>query len=155
MLWFSFLRGVIVSKSDVIFTNGCFDILHLGHIELLKFCKDLGNVIVGLNSDSSIRKLKGKSRPIFSQYERKALLESIKFVDQVVIFDEETPYRLIQEIRPTFIVKGGDYKHSEVIGSDIAPVKIFDYLEGHSTSLAIDKILSGRESDYGILRGQN
>ena len=85
-----------MSKRDVIFTNGCFDILHLGHIELLKFCKDLGNVIVGLNSDTSIRKLKGVSRPIFNQYERKALLESIKFVDQVVIFDEETPYRLIK-----------------------------------------------------------
>lgn len=142
-------------KRDVIFTNGCFDILHLGHIELLKFCKDLGKVIVGLNSDTSIRKLKGVSRPIFNQYERKALLESIKFVDQVVIFDEETPYRLIQEIRPTFIVKGGDYKHSEVIGSDIAPIKIFNYLEGHSTSLTIDKILSGRESDFGMVRGQN
>ncbi len=144
-----------MSKRDVIFTNGCFDILHFGHIELLKFCKDLGNVIVGLNSDTSIRKIKGVSRPIFNQYERKALLESIKFVDQVVIFDEETPYRLIQEIRPTFIVKGGDYKHSEVIGSDIAPIKIFNYLEGHSTSLTIDKILSGRESDFGMVRGQN
>ena len=144
-----------MSKRDVIFTNGCFDILHLGHIELLKFCKDLGNVIVGLNSDTSIRKIKGVSRPIFNQYERKALLESIKFVDQVVIFDEETPYRLIQEIRPTFIVKGGDYKHSEIIGSDIAPIKIFKYLEGHSTSLTIDKILSGRESDFGMVRGQN
>ena len=144
-----------MSKRDVIFTNGCFDILHLGHIELLKFCKDLGNVIVGLNSDTSIRKIKGVSRPIFNQYERKALLESIKFVDQVVIFDEETPYRLIQEIRPTFIVKGGDYKHSEVTGSDIAPIKIFNYLEGHSTSLTIDKILSGRESDFGMVRGQN
>ena len=144
-----------MSKRDVIFTNGCFDILHLGHIELLKFCKDLGNVIVGLNSDASIRKIKGVSRPIFNQYERKTLLESIKFVDQVVIFDEETPYRLIQEIRPTFIVKGGDYKHSEVIGSDIAPIKIFNYLEGHSTSLTIDKILSGRESDFGMVRGQN
>ena len=144
-----------MSKRDVIFTNGCFDILHLGHIELLKFCTDLGNVIVGLNSDKSIRKLKGVSRPIFNQYERKALLESIKFVDQVVIFDEETPYRLIQEIRPTFIVKGGDYKHSEVTGSDIAPIKIFNYLEGHSTSLTIDKILSGRESDFGMVRGQN
>lgn len=142
-------------KRDVIFTNGCFDILHLGHIELLKFCKDLGNVTVGLNSDASIRKLKGVSRPIFNQSERKALLESIKFVDQVVIFDEETPYRLIQEIRPTYIVKGGDYKHSEVIGSDIALIKIFNYLEGHSTSLTIDKILSGRESDFGMIRGQN
>jgi D-beta-D-heptose 7-phosphate kinase/D-beta-D-heptose 1-phosphate adenosyltransferase len=144
-----------VSKRDVIFTNGCFDILHLGHIELLKFCKDLGNVIVGLNSDTSIRKIKGVSRPIFNQYERKALLESSKFVDQVVIFVEDTPYRLIQEIRPTFIVKGGDYKHSEVIGSDIAPIKIFNYLEGHSTSLTIDKILSGKESDFGMVRGQN
>lgn len=144
-----------MSKRDVIFTNGCFDILHLGHIELLKFCKDLGNVIVGLNSDTSIRKLKGVTRPIFNQYERRALLESIKFVDQVVIFDEETPYRLIQEIRPTFIVKGGDYKHLEVTGSDIAPIKIFNYLEGHSTSLTIDKILSGRESDFGVVRGQN
>ena len=80
----------------LVFTNGCFDILHRGHIELLKYCKSLGSVIVGLNSDTSVRNLKGDSRPHFSQEDRKFMLESCKYVDGVVIFDEKDPYNLIK-----------------------------------------------------------
>ena len=89
----------------VIFTNGCFDILHRGHIELLQFCRTLGDkVVVGLNSDVSIRKLKGTLRPINSQEDRALLLSSLRFVDEVIIFDEETPERLIGDIRPDILV---------------------------------------------------
>ena len=80
-----------------IFTNGCFDIVHRGHIELLKYCKSLGSVIVGLNSDASVKSLKGETRPHFSQEDRKFMLESCKHVDEVVIFEEDTPYNLIKE----------------------------------------------------------
>ena len=84
--------------NKVVFTNGCFDILHKGHIELLKYCKSLGNVIVGLNSDTSIKRIKGEMRPINSQEDRKLLLESCKFVDEVIIFEEDTPINLINII---------------------------------------------------------
>ena len=96
----------------LVFTNGCFDVLHRGHIELLKHCRVLGGdtgwVIVGINSDESIRRLKGDHRPIMSQDDRKALLEELSCIDEVVIFDEDTPYELIQRSKPDIIVKGGD-----------------------------------------------
>jgi len=118
-----------------VFTNGCFDILHRGHIELLKYCSSLGTtVVVGLNSDSSVKKIKGPKRPIFSEKDRKFMLEACKYVDKVIIFDEETPYRLIKEIKPDIIVKGGDYVGVPVVGGDIAAVKIFGYLDGYSTT---------------------
>jgi D-beta-D-heptose 7-phosphate kinase/D-beta-D-heptose 1-phosphate adenosyltransferase len=93
-----------------------------------------GWVIVGLNSDMSVRKLKGKDRPINSEEDRKFALESLKFVDEVHIFSEDTPYELIKNLQPDTIVKGGDYKKEEVAGSDICEVKIFNYLDGYSTS---------------------
>lgn len=124
----------------IIFTNGCFDILHRGHVELLKFCKTLGHVVVGLNSDSSVKKIKGKHRPINSQEDRKLILESLKYIDHVVVFEEETPYNLIKAISPDIIVKGGDYKKNEVVGSDICEVIIFDYLDGYSTTKTIQSI---------------
>jgi len=123
---------------NVVFTNGCFDILHRGHIELLKYCKSLGTVIVGLNSDESVKKLKGVTRPFFHQEDRKFMLESCKYVDGVVIFDEETPYNLIKRLKPDIIVKGGDYKPEEVIGSDIARIKIFNYIDGYSTTKILE-----------------
>ena len=123
---------------SVVFTNGCFDILHRGHVELLKYCKSLGSVIVGLNSDKSVKKLKGDSRPFFCQEDRKFMLESCKYVDGVVIFDEETPYNLIKRLKPGIIVKGGDYKPEEVIGSDIARIKIFNYIDGYSTTKILE-----------------
>ena len=88
-----------------IFTNGCFDVIHRGHFELLKYCKSLGYVIVGLNGDDSIKRLKGEHRPFFSQQDRRFMLESCRFVDDVVIFDEDTPYNLIKLLQPDIIVK--------------------------------------------------
>jgi len=124
----------------IVFTNGCFDLLHRGHVELLKYCDSIacpamgGYVIVGLNSDESVKRLKGNDRPINNQKDRKFILESLKFVYEVKIFDEDTPYELIKEIKPQVIVKGGDYKEEEVVGNDICKVRIFDYKEGYSTT---------------------
>ena len=123
-----------------VFTNGCFDVLHRGHFELLKYCKSLGHVIVGLNSDSSIKKLKGDARPIFSQEDRIFMLKSCKFVDEVYIFDEDTPYNLIKDKKPDIIVKGGDYTIDTVVGNDLCEVKIFKYIDGYSTTNTLNKI---------------
>lgn len=123
-----------------VFTNGCFDILHVGHIELLKYCKTLGRVIVGVNSDVSVRRLKGLSRPVNGERERVSLLESLVFVDEVHIFDEDTPYQLIKKIQPDVIIKGGDYKIEDVVGKDLAEVRIFDLKDGFSTTNILAKI---------------
>ena len=126
---------------SIVFTNGCFDIIHRGHIELLEFCSTLGDkVIVGLNSDKSVRLLKGQNRPINNQNDRKMLLEAIKYVDNVIVFEEETPYNLICKIKPDIIVKGGDYLPEDVVGSDICEVKIFKYVSGYSTTKKIQDI---------------
>ena len=131
-----------IDKTKVIFTNGCFDIIHRGHVDYLKKSKELGyKLIVGLNSDESIRRLKGSSRPINSEYDRKAVLESLGFVDTVIIFDEDTPYELIKELKPDIITKGGDYKSiKDVVGHDLAEVKIIPYVEGYSTTKILEKI---------------
>ena len=123
-----------------IFTNGCFDVLHRGHFELLKYCKSLGYVIVGLNSDTSVAELKGPSRPVFSQEDRTFMLLSCKYVDEVHVFDEETPYHLIKQTKPDIIVKGGDYTVDTVVGSDLCDVKIFNYIDGYSTTNTLEKI---------------
>ena len=120
--------------NKIVFTNGCFDILHRGHFELLQYCKSLGTVVVGLNSDQSVKKLKGPSRPFNSQEDRKFALESCKNVDKVIIFEEDTPYNLIKNIQPDIIVKGGDYKKNNVVGNDIAEVRIFTFVNGYSTT---------------------
>ena len=131
----------------VIFTNGCFDILHRMHVELLRFCKAQGDkVIVGLNSDSSVQKLKGEERPIFSQDDRKFMLESLDCVDEVIIFDEDTPFELIKKIKPDYIVKGGDYKPEEVAGNTITKVIIFNYNENYSTTKALNKLQNSSKS---------
>ena len=124
-----------------IFTNGCFDILHRMHVELLQFCKSRGDkVIVGLNSDSSVKRLKGEQRPIFSQEDRKFMLESLDCVDEVIIFEEDTPFELIRKIKPDYIVKGGDYKPEEVAGNTISKVIIFNYNENYSTTKSLNKL---------------
>ena len=123
-----------------VFTNGCFDVLHRGHFELLKYCKSLGYVIVGLNSDTSVRELKGPSRPVFSQEDRIFMLLSCKYVDEVHIFDEDTPYNLIKQTKPDIIVKGGDYTVETVVGSDLCDVKIFNYIDGYSTTSTLSKL---------------
>ena len=132
-----------MKNKKIIFTNGCFDILHRGHYELLKYCSSLGNVVVGLNSDESVKRLKGDSRPIFSVEDRKFALESCKYVTSVVIFKEDTPYQLIKNIKPDIIVKGGDYVASEVVGNDLAEVLIFNFVDGYSTTQAIERSQNG------------
>ena len=129
-----------------VFTNGCFDLLHIGHIELLKYAKGLGDyLVVGINSDNSVKKLKGQNRPINNEYTRKLILESIKYVDEVIVFDEQTPLELIKKIQPQLIVKGGDYKKEDVVGHEfeklgLLEVKIFNYIENNSTTLTIKRI---------------
>ncbi len=124
-----------------VFTNGCFDILHKGHVELLAYCKSLGHVTVGLNSDDSVKRLKGLSRPLNKESDRKRILEALRFVDQVIIFEEDTPYKLISKLKPDFIVKGGDYRAHEVVGSDLCEVKIFETVKGYSTTNIINQIV--------------
>jgi len=130
----------------IVFTNGCFDILHLGHVEYLAKAKDFGNIlIVGLNSDESVRSLKGPYRPISNQHARSMTLAALSMVDAVVVFEEETPYRLIQMIQPDILVKGKDYKEHEIAGNDIVRAKggdivTIELVKGYSTSQIIEKI---------------
>jgi D-beta-D-heptose 7-phosphate kinase/D-beta-D-heptose 1-phosphate adenosyltransferase len=115
--------------------------IHRMHVELLQFCKSRGDkVVVGLNSDSSVKRLKGDTRPIFNQEDRKFVLEAFESVDEVVIFDEDTPYELIKELKPDEIVKGGDYEESEVVGNDIAKVVLFNYIEKYSTTNTLSSL---------------
>ena len=130
------------SKKKIIFTNGCFDILHLGHVKYLKKAKKLGDIlVVGVNSDDSVSRLKGKNRPINSLNDRCCVLASLKSVDYVIPFSEDTPIELIRTIVPDILVKGGDYKDKEVIGEKIAKeLVLVDFEEGKSTSNIIIKI---------------
>jgi rfaE bifunctional protein nucleotidyltransferase chain/domain len=134
----------------IVFTNGCFDIIHRGHVELLKFARSLGDVlVVGLNDDESVRRLKGENRPINTLEDRALVLLSIRWVDFVVPFSEDTPERIIREISPDVLVKGGDYRMEDIAGADFVlskggRVEIFNYLEGYSTTSIIKKIWEGR-----------
>ena len=134
-----------MSETKQIFTNGCFDVLHKGHVELLKFCKSLGYVTVGLNSDVSVAGLKGAGRPINSEEDRKFILQSLRYVDQVIIFNESTPLRLIQDLKPDIVVKGGDYAKTDVVGNGIAEVIIFNTIEGYSTTDTLNKVSASFE----------
>jgi len=126
----------------IVFTNGCFDILHIGHIKYLEKAKSFGDVlIVGLNSDDSVKKLKGKNRPINPQDDRAYLLASLEVVDYLIIFDEDTPKDLITLIQPDTMVKGGDYKGKEVVGQNIAKeLQIVKFIDGKSTTKTIERI---------------
>ena len=130
------------SNKKIIFTNGCFDILHVGHVKYLEKAKKLGDIlIVGINSDNSVKKLKGDKRPINNLYDRSCVLASLNSVDFVIPFDEETPIKLIEAIVPDILVKGGDYKGKQVIGEDIVKeLVLIDFIEGKSTSKTILKI---------------
>jgi len=125
----------------VVFTNGCFDILHVGHIRCLREAKSRGDLlIVGLNSDRSVSHIKPE-RPVNPQDQRAEVLASLEMVDYVTVFDEETPYELIKLLRPDVLVKGGDWKKEEIIGSDIAKETYsLPYVKGVSTSAIIEKI---------------
>jgi D-beta-D-heptose 7-phosphate kinase/D-beta-D-heptose 1-phosphate adenosyltransferase len=127
-------------QERIIFTNGVFDILHKGHFTLLQEARALGEkLIVGINSDASVKRLKGESRPINPQHVRKEQLEMLSWVDEVIVFDDDTPYELIKKLNPDIIVKGGDYTIETVVGHDLAPVKIIPTVEGFSTTSIIEK----------------
>ncbi|MCU0370465.1 MAG: D-glycero-beta-D-manno-heptose 1-phosphate adenylyltransferase [Bacteroidales bacterium] len=127
-------------NQKIVFTNGCFDILHRGHIEYLSQARDNGNVLViGLNSDASVRRIKGKGRPVQDEMTRALVLASLRFVDAVVLFDEDTPYELIKSIQPDVLVKGGDYTEETIVGADLVranggEVVVIPLVEGYSTS---------------------
>jgi D-glycero-beta-D-manno-heptose 1-phosphate adenylyltransferase len=134
----------------IVFTNGCFDLLHLGHVDYLSKAADLGDVLViGLNTDASVKRLKGEHRPITDERSRASLLAALYFVDAVIPFEEPTPYELIQHIQPDVLVKGADYKRKEdIIGYDIVEakggeVKTIEFLPGYSTSLIEARIRQG------------
>ncbi len=137
------------SNEKIIFTNGCFDILHKGHLEVLAKTADLGNrLIIGLNSDSSIKNLKGGNRPIVDENSRAILLAALSFVDAVVLFSEQTPLNLIAEIKPDILAKGGDYKITEIVGHEVVQqnggeVITIPLTEGFSSTNIIDKIQNG------------
>ena len=135
-------------EKKIVFTNGCFDLLHLGHVDYLSKAADMGNkLVIGLNSDSSVSALKGPGRPISDHISRSVLLASFSFVDAVVLFDEPTPLLLIELIRPDILVKGADYTIDKIVGADIVSqygglVSTIEYLNGYSTSLIEKKIKS-------------
>ena len=130
----------------IVFTNGCFDILHRGHIELLEHAANLGDkLIIGLNSDSSVKEIKGPNRPIIDEKSRAISLASLIFSDAIILFYENTPENLIKSIMPDILAKGGDYKTSNVIGADIVKnnggeVVLLPFITGFSTTKIIDKI---------------
>lgn len=130
----------------IVFSNGCFDIMHRGHIHLLIAAKVAGDkLVVGLNTDNSVRILKGESRPVKDEITRAEILAAMAVVDYVILFDEETPFELIKELRPDVLIKGGDYKIEEIVGHDIVSsyggkVSTIPFLEGISSSALIDKL---------------
>ena len=130
----------------VVFTNGCFDIIHAGHVSYLKKAKALGDIlVVGLNSDSSVRKIKGGSRPINREKDRASVLSSFSFVDYIVIFNEDTPEKLIKIIRPDVLVKGGDWKVKDMVGNEYVVsyggrIARIPLVKGFSTTSLIEKI---------------
>ena len=128
-------------EDTVVFTNGVFDILHIGHLKLLRHAKTLGNrLIVGINSDSSVKRLKGDLRPINGEDTRKESLLELGFVDDVIVFKEDTPLQVITKLEPDIIVKGGDYTFDTVVGNHLAKVVIFPTVEGHSTTRMINDL---------------
>ncbi len=130
----------------IVFTNGCFDILHAGHVLYLEKARALGDILIlGLNSDASIRRLKGMQRPIVNQEARALVVAALAAVDYVVIFDQDTPYELIKLVRPLVLVKGGDWSPENIVGADIVlaqggTVQSIDYLDGSSSTAIIDRI---------------
>ena len=136
-------------EGKIVFTNGCFDILHLGHLDYLDKASELGHkLIVGLNTDASVKRLKGASRPVNNEQARAMVLASLAIVDAVVLFKEDTPYELIQRIVPNVLVKGSDYSVEEIVGHDIVlenggSVIPIDLLEGYSTTSIIEKMQNG------------
>jgi len=134
------------TSKKIVFTSGCFAILHPGHVAYLNEAKCLGDLLViGLNSDSSVKRLKGQDRPVNNEQDRSFMLLNLKSVDQVFIFSEDTPYELIKSIAPDVLVKGGDWRPDQIVGSDLVlarggEVRSLSFINGHSTSSIISKV---------------
>ena len=143
---YSTINKIKSEGKKIVFTNGCFDLLHVGHIKYLSQAKDLGDIlIIGLNSDKSVKKLKGNNRPINSFEDRAKLLAALKSVDLVIMFEEQTPENLIKDIVPDILVKGGDYNIEDIVGYQTVidnggQVKTLSFYEGYSSTNYIDKI---------------
>lgn len=135
-----------LTGNKIVFTNGCFDILHPGHVDYLSKAADFGTkLVIGLNTDSSVKRLKGNSRPLNEEQARAQLLASLFFVDAVVLFDEDTPFELISFLKPDILVKGSDYTIDTIVGADIVlvnggKVETIAFLEGYSTTGLIERI---------------
>jgi len=129
-------------NKKIVFTNGCFDILHRGHVEYLAKAKRLGDVlVVGLNTDSSVKKIKGPGRPVNNEADRAIVLSALESIDYVVLFDESTPYELIKALRPDVLVKGGDWKPEDIVGNDIAKKTVsIAFVKGYSTTKLLECI---------------
>ena len=142
--------------SSIVFTNGCFDILHPGHIYCLQQAKAMGDyLVVGLNSDDSVRRLKGEARPYHDQDQRAMQLMALSCVDVVVLFSEDTPKEVIYSLKPDILVKGGDYTEKEVVGGDYVRslggrVEIIDLLQGHSTTKILNFVHSQKKGNHDI-----
>lgn len=140
------LANARAKRKKIVFTNGCFDILHVGHVTYLKKARRLGNILViGLNSDKSVRSIKGPSRPLNSQRDRAQVLASLYFVDYVTIFGEDTPERLIRKLKPDVLVKGGDWKGKDIAGASFVKslggrVVTIPFVKGYSTTAIINKM---------------
>lgn len=135
----TYILSVEDLEDKIVFTNGVFDILHKGHLELLKKARSLGSkLIVGINSDASVKRLKGESRPVNNQTDRMEQLKALPWVDTVIIFEEDTPYEIILDLQPDIIVKGGDYTADQVVGNNLAEVYIFPTVDGYSTTKIIE-----------------
>lgn len=145
--WLAYWR---FKDEKIVFTNGCFDILHKGHIDYLARAANHGNVlIIGLNTDESVKRIKGGDRPVQDEDSRALVMAALHFVDAVVFFDEDTPYNLIKMVEPDVLVKGSDYKPEEIVGYDIVSgnggeVVTVDFVKGYSTSNIIEKIRTGK-----------
>ncbi|MEW6556971.1 MAG: D-glycero-beta-D-manno-heptose 1-phosphate adenylyltransferase [Elusimicrobiota bacterium] len=130
------------ANKKIVFTNGCFDILHIGHIRLLKKAKSLGDIlVVGLNSDKSVKKIKGNKRPIIPENERAQILSAVSSVDFILKFSQPTPYNLIKKIKPDILVKGADWKEEKIVGSEFAKKVVrIPLVKGYSTTGIIQKL---------------
>ena len=132
-------------NEKIVFTNGCFDIIHLGHLKYLSAAADLGTkLIIGLNTDASVKRLKGANRPINNEIARALVLAGFGFIDAIIFFDSDTPYELIKQVKPTYLVKGGDYKAEDIVGYDIVTknggqVVTLQFVDGFSSSSIIKK----------------
>jgi len=140
------LEEIKKQKKTIVFSNGCFDILHAGHVDYLEKAKEKGDfLVIGLNTDASVKRLKGEERPINHEISRARVLAALGFVDMVVLFDEDTPLGLIRTLKPDILVKGKDYDISNIVGADIVlgyggKVETIDLVEGLSTTSVIEKV---------------